>query len=205
MKLLKISALASALLLSGNALATDLTYDYANFNYVKFGTGSDSVDGFNFELSKLLSENLYLSGSYTNVSDSYSESFSGETVRVKFEADMLTFGLGYRQAMQSNMDWFVEGGLAYIDASARVSASGVGSFRESYDDTGFFGATGINVMLTPNFESRVFVRYTDIADTSETEFGVQGRYRFTNNFHGLVGVSRDSEETSMRIGVSYAF
>ncbi|RUO18371.1 outer membrane protein [Aliidiomarina haloalkalitolerans] len=204
MKILKSSALIGALLVSGNVLANDLTYDFANVSYVKYGTGSDSIDGFGFELNKLLNDKLYLNGSYTNVSDSFSENVGGEMLRGKVDGDLLSFGLGYRHSLQQNVDWFLEGGLSYVDMSARVSGGGV-TFRESYDDTGYYGATGINALLTPKLQAQVFVRYTDIADTSSTEFGVQGRYRFTNNFHGIVGVSRDSDDTTMRIGLSYAF
>ncbi|MCC5854119.1 MAG: hypothetical protein JJU10_00365 [Idiomarina sp.] len=200
-----LMVVAAGSLVSGLASANQITYDHVGVSYVSYGSGSESLTGARLDFSRRVHEQFYLTGSWTRVSDSFSEFQSTVQFNVKVEGNELLFGGGFRGALQDNMDWFVEGGLAHIAIKASVNSSWFGNESFNDDESGVFLSTGLNSRLAPGVEGRVFVKRLQISGESENEIGVLGRFRVMHNLHLTAGLSRISSDNFLRAGISYAF
>ncbi len=164
--ILRFSLLTAATLASVHTLAASPKWDFVELDYVQVDiddVSSYEPSGFAITGSKLLTENLFLVGSYTTTSD--------DLQGVDLDSDAFNVELGYKVEMMDSTDWFISAGLINAD----IEASGFG-MSDSDDDTGYSVSTGIRSMLTDSFELAGGIAYVDILDDSETTLGVSGHF-----------------------------
>ena len=171
---------ASALLLSvGSVHAADsVRWDSVSASIESVDLDGQKFTGFGVSGTKLLNENVFLTGSYSTVSDDMK--VFGSTIDV--DLNTLSLGAGYRYALDTNIDVF--GVLSYVDLSADVSGFGTSS---DDSENGFGLEAGVRSLLNEQFEVMGSVSYVDVGDESEVGFGVSGIYHFNEQFSASLG------------------
>ena len=179
-KKMKKLLVASALLLAmGSAQAADkVRWDSVSGSYESLDLDGSKFTGFGVSGTKLLNENVFITGSYSSLSDDMK--VFGSTIDL--EVSTLSVGAGYRYALSSNTDFF--GVVSYVDLTADVSGFGASS---DASENGFGLEGGVRSLLNEQFELMGSISYTDIGDDSEVGFGVKGIYHFDDKFSASLG------------------
>jgi opacity protein-like surface antigen len=172
---MKKLALAVALsVASAGAFAAAPAWDFVQGSYVitDFDESDFSYepDGFAFSASKLLTDDVFVTGEYSML-------------------DMLTLGLGYRYALSQRTDLF--GIVSYED----VELSGSG---QSADEDGFGLQAGVRSMILDNLELRGAIKYIDLDEDDDTSVLVGADYFFSPMF--AVGVSYETSDDLSTFG-----
>lgn len=158
--------IAGAVLLAGSVQAQsgDLSYTYieGGLSVVDVDNGG-SEEGFNVRGSSLLTENLYLQGSWDRIDVA------------RGNLDVFKIGLGFRAPVNDSFDWFVEG--SYLQADAE----GVDQADDARLDVGFRGA------LNQHVEGRVYGGFV-FPDSDEYLFGTDLLFKLSDQFGVSVGV-----------------
>lgn len=170
------------------AVAQGLSYNYAD---VRYATADDwsglDPDGVTGEVSGQISDELFLRGGISMLSDSPVDvdTFSGE--------------LGLRHAIDRDVD--LQGTIGVLHAEA----DGPGG---SDDDTGFLATGGVRAMLTPEVELEGTLIYeeNDILDAAyddgiDARFG--GLYHFTPRL--ALGANYRVDNELLTLGGRYDF
>lgn len=175
-------------LLPAFAHADGFDYSYLEAGYVSadFDTAGMSVDGDGFGIngSFAITDTYFLSAGYSSLGFDFS-----------IDLDQLAVGGGMHIGLSPTIDFV--GTLAYLDAEAD---SPVGSVSED----GFGIGVGVRGALNNAFEWEAGVNYSDVGD-SNTSFGLDGRYYFTETFAAGIGVGFDDDVTAYSIGVRAEF
>ena len=175
-------------LIPGFAQAEGFDYTYAEVGYISadFDTAGISVDGDGFGIN----------GSYA-ITDTYHLFAEYSSLGFDFSIDLnqLAVGAGGHYALSPTMDFV--GTLAYLDAEID---SGFGSISED----GFGVGIGVRGALNSSFEWEAGIEYSDLGD-SDTSFGLDGRYYFTDSVAAGVGVTFDDDVTVYAIGMRMEF
>ncbi|MCB5226439.1 MAG: porin family protein [Paraglaciecola sp.] len=202
---MKFTFLAMALAgFSSVAAAQTNTFDFINATYVNLKV--DDIDlnatGAGLEASKLLTDNIYLHGSYFSVSDSDSD----DGFSAKLTADEIKLSVGYRYTLGENTDWYAQVGYISQEIDLAISSAAI-NFRESGSADGFLLKTGLKHSWDM-FEGGVYVEHADLSgddDGGSTYFGVDGRFKFNEKFHLVASFATGSDEDYIKFGLSYAF
>ena len=191
---MKQVVLASALLLSlGTAQAAESPrWNSASISYQSVDIDGDKLTGFAVSGSKLLGEDFFVVGSYGNASD--------DIEGIEFDFNTLSVGLGYRYAISQNTDFF--GVVSYEDVEVEVSYQGN---SESVSDNGYGLRVGIRSMLSEKVELSGSLQYVDIADETETAFGISALYNFTEQFSAGVSYSKVDDVDTLSVSAIYFF
>ena len=191
---MKQVVLASALLLSlGTAQAAESPrWNSASISYQSVDIDGDKLTGFAVSGSKLLGEDFFVVGSYGNASD--------DIEGIEFDFNTLSVGLGYRYAISQNTDFF--GVVSYEDVEVEVSYQGN---SESVSDNGYGLRVGIRSMLSEKVELSGSLQYVDIADETETAFGISALYNFTKQFSAGVSYSKVDDVDTLSVSAIYFF
>jgi hypothetical protein len=182
---------AALLIITGNALAAELSYDYAELRYVDTeidGNGGSDLNGDGFELggSIEIADNIHLFGSY-------------QTLDFDFNVDISTVevGAGYMRPVASGTDFVAR--VSYIDAEADTGFATV-------DDNGFGLSAGFRRLFAQQFEGRAFVNHVDLDDSGDsTSIELAGDYYFNNQFTAGLTLAFGDDETTLGIGGRYYF
>lgn len=179
------------------------TYDYVDVGYAGLKSSDDDTTftGFLVEGSKLVSDNVFVTGQWASVE----ESFVVFNVPVDADVTQIKLAVGYRYSVAPSTD--VYGQLGYARQKLKVSASSGGvSASESESDDGYLAKLGVKHSFG-RVEAGVFVERIDLGGDYEAEnyIGIDGRVKFTDKFHGVVSYAKDSDVSQYKIGVSYAF
>lgn len=195
---MKKVVLASALLLSlGTVQAAESPrWDRASISYQSVDIDGDKLTGFAISGSKLLGEDFFVVGSYGNASDDL-EIYSSS---VEVDFNTLSVGLGYRYSISQTTDFF--GVVSYEDMEVEVSYQG-NSASES--ENGYGLKVGVSSMLSEKFELNGSLQYVDIADETETAFGVSALYNFTEQFSAGVGYIKADDVDTLSVSAVYFF
>ena len=195
---MKKVVLVSALLLSlGTAQAAESPrWDSASISYQSVDIDGDKLTGFAVSGSKLLGEDFFIIGSYGNASDDIE--IYNSSVEVDFNT--LSIGLGYRYSISQSTDFF--GVVSYEDMEVEASYQGN---SESESENGYGLAIGVRSMLSEKIELSGSLKYVDIADETETAFGVSALYNFTEQFSAGVGYSKSSDVDVLSVSAVYFF
>ncbi|GAB3003091.1 outer membrane beta-barrel protein [Psychrosphaera aestuarii] len=190
--------LASALLLSmGSAHAADkVRWDSVSASYESLDLDGSKFTGFGVSGTKLLNENVFLTGSYSSVSDDVT--VYGSTI--DFELNSLSVGAGYRYALSNTTDFF--GVVSYVDLSAEVSGFGTSG---DGSESGFGLEGGVRSLLNEQFELMGSISYVDVADDSEVGFGVKGIYHFNEQFSASLGYQSGDDTDGISAAVIMFF
>ncbi len=195
---MKKVVLASALLLSlGTAQAAESPrWDSASISYQSVDIDGDKLTGFAISGSKLLGEDFFIVGSYGNASDDI-EIYNSS---IEFDFNTLSVGLGYRYSISQTTDFF--GVVSYEDVEVEASYQG-NSGSES--ENGYGLTIGVRSMLSEKVELSGSLQYVDIADETETAFGVSALYNFTEQFSAGVGYSKADDADTLSVSAVYFF
>ena len=195
---MKKVALVSALLLSFGSVqaAESPRWDSASISYQSVDVDGDKLTGFAISGSKLLGEDFFVVGSYGNASDDIE--IYNSSVEVDFNT--LSVGLGYRHSISQTTDVF--GVVSYEDMEVEASYQGD---SESESENGYGLTIGVRSMVSEKVELSGSLKYVDIADETETAFGVSALYNFTDQFSAGVGYSKADDVDTLSISAIYFF
>ena len=190
---MKRTLLALALgVVSINAFAAAPSWDYVQAGYVSTDFDDADIDfkpsGFSLSGAKLLGENVFVTGTYSQQSD--------DIFGVDIDLDMASLGLGYRYGLTQNTDFF--GVVSYEN----IEISGAG---ESEDDNGYGLTAGVRSIVTDSVELRGAIRYLDIADDGDTFFVAGADYFFSPQFAIGVSYETSSDLSFFNVNARYNF
>lgn len=183
------------------AATPDISWDYVSAGFARMtlkNSGSDNIelDGYQLNGSYLLSDTLYLHGSYNDVSGDLD--LMGDIMGLELEASELQLGLGLRQTVTNNIDSFFEAG--YIRSEARV----VGFEKDTLN--GFQAAAGFRYRVIHNLELSAALRYSDGSDSESSTVGdVAARYRVTPMIDLYISYQFESDMSLLGTGVALNF
>jgi hypothetical protein len=179
------------------------TYDYVDLAYTSVDIKEVDVTytGVGIDASKLLTENVYVTGQYFSVEDSDTE----PGVVYDLNLSLLNVAVGYRSEISAATDVYAQVGYARQKFENDFAFNNQ-FVTESDSVSGYQVKAGLKHSFG-DFEGGLFVERLDGSDDIEstTYIGVDGRYAFTERFHGVVGYSKDSDISIFKLGVSYAF
>tara|TARA_R110002167_G_scaffold365761_1_gene591350 strand:+ start:316 stop:915 length:600 start_codon:yes stop_codon:yes gene_type:complete len=195
---MKKLVLASALLLSMGTIqaAESVRWDSASLSYQSVDLDGDKLTGFGISGTKLVSDNVFIAGSYASVSDDID--VFGSKVDVDFNT--LSIGLGYRHAISSTTDFF--GVVSYQDMEVEASFQGN---SEDDSENGYGLQAGLRSLVTAQLELNGSLSYVEIADESETGFNVSAMYHFTDQFSAGVGYGKSDDVDSLSLSAIIFF
>lgn len=197
-----LSSLLSATLVVSSFTATaaspDISWNYISAGYAKANikVADDFTikpDGYQLNASYLLSDTLYIQGSYSNVSEPYRFS---DIAGLELDSSEFTLSLGLRQAATANIDAFFEGGLSR-------SIAGIDGFEKERSND-FQAGAGFRYRATPHLELAAAVRYINSSDTS-TYGDLSARVRLTPMFDLYASYLFDSDVSLLGTGVVVNF
>lgn len=179
-KTLLVAALA---LMASAAHAAPISYDY-----VEGGFGEiDEADALFLGGSKSLDKNLFMLGS------AYVLDLPGGG-----DGFYLEGGLGYHLPLNNQTDLFFNGQLIYADIDTRFGGD---------DDLGAILRAGVRYMPVEKveLEGSLAASSNDLLLDDGLGVSVSGRYHFTPQFSGAVGLHSDTELDGVSFSVRYAF
>lgn len=180
-----------------------ITYDFVDAGYAAFKSSDDDVtfSGFVVEGSKLLTENVFVTGQWASVE----EDIVLFNVPVNVDTNQVKLSVGYRYGLASATDVYGQLGYARQKNDYSASIDGV-SASDSDSEDGFLVKLGLKHSFGM-FEGGIFAERIDLGGDYEaaTFFGVDGRLKITEQFHGVLSYAKDSDVSEYKIGVSYAF
>lgn len=179
---------ATLALLPAFAQAADFDYTYVEVGYVSadFDTAGVSVDGDGFGIngSFAITDTYHLFAEYSSLGFDFS-----------IDLNQLAVGGGMHFGLSPNIDFV--GTLAYLDAE--VESGGIG-----ISEDGFGIGIGVRGALNKSFEWEAGIDYSDVGG-SDTSFGLDGRYYFTDTIAAGAGVTFDDDVTVYAIGMRVEF
>lgn len=183
-KTLLVAALA---LMASAAQAAPISYDY-----VQGGFGEiDEADALFLGGSKSLDKNLFMLGSAYVVDEN------------NFDGFYVEGGLGYHLPLNKQTDLTLSAQLLYGDFDYSHPVFG----PASNDDLGAIVRAGVRFMPVEKFELEGDLAFSSNDTLIDDGIGldVSGRYHFTPQFSGAVGLHSDTELDGVSLSVRYAF
>ncbi|MBV1909747.1 MAG: hypothetical protein KUG78_10535 [Kangiellaceae bacterium] len=178
----KIIASAVLSILSFGAMADNPSFDNVEFGYTESDfDGGFEVDGFELKGSKEISDNFYIAGDFTRLSEN------------GFDFDATTVGIGYKLDFTNSSTFFSEVDYARFDVDG-------GNNEDGYQIT-----AGVRSMLTDRFELKAAIEYLDINDADGTFYVLGGAYSFTDKLAVYADYSYESDVSAYGVGVRYNF
>ncbi|MFQ5982587.1 MAG: hypothetical protein ACE5KS_04345 [Woeseiaceae bacterium] len=175
-------------LLPGFAQAEGFDYTYVEVGYISadFDTAGINVDGDGFGIngSFAITDTYHLFAEYSSLGFDFS-----------IDLNQLAVGGGMHFGLSPTIDFV--GTLAYLDAEVD---SPVGSVSED----GFGIGIGVRGALNSSFEWEAGIDYADVGG-SDTSFGLDGRYYFTDTVAAGAGISFDDDVTVYAVGIRVEF
>lgn len=183
-----ILGLMTLALLPAFAQAEDFDYSYVEVGYVsaEFDGGGIDVDGDGFGIN----------GSFA-ITDTYHLFAEYSSLGFDFSVDLnqLALGGGMHFGLSPTIDFV--GTFAYLDAE--VESGGI-----SVSEDGFGIGIGVRGKLNSSFEWEAGIDYSDVGD-SDTSFGLDGRYYFTDTIAAGAGITIDDDVNTYAIGMRVEF
>ncbi|QBG37516.1 hypothetical protein [Litorilituus sediminis] len=173
-----------------------IRWDNASISYLSSDEDGRSFSGYAIAGTKLFSENFFVTGQYSTVSDSVG--LPGD----KYDLDINRFsiGLGYRYTLFSKTDMFAV--LSYQDKEVKGSGLITGA-DENYNGQALM--LGIRSLVTDNIELSSSINYSTLPYTSKGGFNVSAKYYFTHNFAIGAGYEQLDNIDTLSISASYFF
>ncbi len=189
-------AIFPALALAQQTQGNGLTYNYAGIGYGALNFNDSGVkanfSGFGLEAGALVTENVFLVGSYTSASAN-KFTLSGTSYAITMDIDQTNVGIGYRIPLSAGTD--LTGSVGY--ARGTVKTTGVGSTTA----TSYPVSVGIRSLLNESVQAGASGTVAD----GDFSAGAFVQYKVVNNV-GLVGsVSSQSSGTGYTLSVRYLF
>lgn len=181
---------------AGAAQATNLNYDYLEIGYAKvdFDDVDEDLTALSIGGSFLVSEDIYLFGSYT---DGETDKFAGG----RLETTAYTLGIGYRYGVGPQTDF----NFAAAFEGAEVEGAGNLSFLGSDSENGYSLSIGARHLVAPEFELGLDVTYVDIGDEDDTVLTAGGLWHITDVVAVALGYAVGNDAQSIEGGVRFKF
>lgn len=206
---MKKTALALALLTASSvALAqSGNTFDYIDVVYASIDVNADPGELGNAELrgagiegSFLINDNVFVQAGYFDTSETVR--FGADFSKISFNEAKVS--VGYRYGLDNNVDVYGQVGVSRQDLATRLVIEDF-DVSTSEPENGYLLELGAKYSLN-KFEGGVFIEYSDVGDYgSDTFFGLEGRFKVTQQFHIVGSYSKTSDVDYLRAGVSYSF
>lgn len=175
-----------------NLTSNGFSYDYVQGIY-SGGTYKDTVSGsavsaditgYNFRISKLVSENVFLEGAY-ETAKSTSMKISGTSYAVGIDGSSTEFSIGYRLGINDSSDFNITAGVAQMKLSASYNGTQlVSESKNTYPIT-----VALRSKLSPELEIQTSFRRED----SESTYTIGVGYAI-NKTIALVGGLQPSDK-----------
>ena len=179
--------------------SAELSYDAAQLSYERMSqSGKRDLNMTNFNLSKGITNNVFLDGKYGTGKQATGTSFGDAT------AKEWAIGAGYHTPIQTNTDFIITGRFRKVTATvAGTSSTG---------DSRILGL-GIRTEITPQFEGSLGASYvsSSVGSSTTTATSVNGElgFKVTPQFQLIAGLgylSAGSNPThSIDIGVRFFY
>lgn len=179
------------------------TFDFVDAGYAAFKVDDANVtfSGFAIDGSKLLNENIFVTGQWASVNDTVIMF----NVPVKVDITQFKAAVGYRHSIGNGTDAYGQVGYASQKLKSSASLNGV-SASDSESADGYLAKLGLKHNFG-RFEGGAFVERIDLGSDfdASTFVGVDGRFKFTDNFHAVASFAKDADVAEYKVGLSYAF
>lgn len=169
----------------------NLSWTQASVSYVSANI-SDTYDfsGLAFSGTKLLDDNVFLSGRFESTSEDIISSGTTYTLGLR----RVSLGLGYRQATSDSTDVF--GKVTYENYTVSASSPYSGYTIESSDSTTGYGLEGgIRSLVTPKLELGASISRISLEGESETAINLLGNYHISD-VHSIGLATSSFDDTS---------
>jgi len=186
----KLIALAALTFISGLAMAnepgkseTGLDYNKIDVNYQTFKVSGVNFTGYNAGGSFLVSDSIFVLGSYTSLSHSGATSIESSKL-----------GLGYRMGIASNTDAFTS--VAYS------------SMTQSSTKTGYAVTLGVRSKIADPVDVIGAYTYTSLSSNYFNSLNVGVNYKFTDMFYATAGYTSSTGTASItqyNLGIGVKF
>lgn len=195
---MKKSLIASTLLLAANCVFAGQSpnWDTLSVSYHSSELEDLNLKGFGLSGTKLISDDFFISGSYSSISDD----ITIWTSDINLEYDNLGLGLGFRQATSENTDFFAIASIHRLEYS--VSSGGD---SESTSDTGLGLQAGVRTMANEKVELSASLSHISVEDESEFGINVAAMFHLTPNFGLGFGFGKAEDTTNMNATASFFF
>lgn len=192
----------SIAIVAATALAANSSFaqDTPEWNYVEGSIESLSVDdsddikplGFGLSASYLITDNIFVDGSYSRLSDDVGD----------VDVDLTTFDLniGYRYGLTSSTD--VYGSLGYLSADIEARSP---FGRSGEDDDGLAYKVGLRSKLNEQFEVDASVSHERLGDFSDNLLALSGHYYINEQFAIGTSIKTNGDDEQLALSVRYAF
>jgi len=193
----KIILTAVLLLLASSVHAAEsIRWDSAALSYQSIDLDGDKFTGIGLSGEKSINDDFFITGNYTSVSDDvrlYGYS-------VDFDLNTLSAGMGYHYALSANTSLFSVASYERINLKASFAGS-----SSTTNENGFGLKAGARSLITENIQLSAAVKYSVIADNSDTGFSVSGMYNFTNNISTSISYNTENDIDSVSLSAIYFF
>jgi hypothetical protein len=171
---------------SGSGSWSRFSYTYAELRYVVQDPDgpSDDFDGLRLGGSLLLQPQLFAVGSIGSVSNG------------PVDIDTIDLGVGYRTALQNNVDFVAIGGLIFAD----VNTPGGGD-----DDSGISLTGGVRAMLAPQFEVGGYISYVDLYGDGDIGLTGEALFHVNPNVTLLASLGFSDDANTITLGGRWNF
>ena len=162
-----------------------MSYSYGDARLVVVEPdGGGSLEGIRLDGSFRFQPQLYAVGAITTYGDR------------GYDITMLDGGIGYRQALQNDMDLVAMGGLTLAEIDA-------GPFED--DDTGLWIAGGVRGVATPQIEYGGYAEYRSIFDDGDVTLTGEGLLHLTQNLALLASLGLSDDFNTLTFGARWSF
>lgn len=190
--------LASALVCAAGAVQADQRpqWNQVSVAYQSADVEGETVTGFGLGGSALLSENIFVAGAFSQLSDDVE--VYGDTLEV--DLNLVSLGVGFRHELSANTDLFAV--VSYEDQELDIAYVGESG---SYSDNGYGLAGGFRSMLSESFEISGSLGYVSIDDESDTTVAIGADYFLTDTVSIGLGhaMADDVDTTSISLSVYF--
>ena len=195
-QLASIFILASASLASSSLLAEESP----QWSYFEGSIESVSLDdagslkpfGFGLSASHLLSDNIFIDGSYIRLHDDV----GGQD----WDITNLDLNIGYRHGVSETTDLYASVGYLSLDVELHSSFGNADS-----NDDGKSFKVGTRSRLTEQFEVDLFAAHEKYSDFSDNQFGISGHYYINDQLAIGAGVKTNGDDQQTSLSIRYAF
>ncbi|MFQ3248949.1 porin family protein [Glaciecola sp.] len=195
-QLTSLAILASASLASVSLQAAESP----EWNYAEASIESLSIEdsgaldpyGFGLSASYLLSDNIFIDGSYNRLQDDVAD--------IDWDLTQFDLNIGYRFGVTNTTDVYAS--IGYLSLDVEVD-SRFGSGGGNDDGQSF--KVGTRSRLTDQFEIDIFAAHESYSDFSDNQFGLSGHYYLNDNFAIGAAIKTNGDDEQTSLSIRYAF
>jgi len=147
--------------------------------------GGGSFDGIRLGGSLQFQPQLYGVGSITTYGDS------------GFDFTFIDLGIGYRQALQRDLDLVAMGGVVLADFD------GPGASDDS--DTGLWLVGGVRGIATPQIEYGAYAEYRSVFDSGDITLTGEGLLHMNRNLALVASLGLSDDANTLTLGARWSF